>query len=108
MAYRDPREQYDWVTDTWYVVPVRLPLPPVRLVAHRHVCPDGTVVTVRAQWISPVQATLYRWSINGERAGSTSSLYLPEVPPDWSGVDALHSSPVPDVSGSVRACRVAS
>jgi hypothetical protein len=90
MAYRDPREQYDWITDTWYVVPARLPLPPVRLITHRHVCPDGTVVVVWAQWISPVQATLYRWSIAGERVGCTSSLSLPETPPDWAGVDALH------------------
>lgn len=103
MAYIDLRERYDWVTGRWYVLPNRLPLPPVRLITHRHVCPDGTVVVVRAQWISPVQATLYRWSIAGERVGSTSSLDLPEVPPDWAGVDILH----PDVSGSMSACRVA-
>jgi hypothetical protein len=107
MARLDPRERYDWVTGRWYVLPARVPLPRVQLITHRHVCPDGTAVTVKAQWISPVQATLYRWSIAGERAGCTSSLSLPETPPDWSGVDDLHPQPILDVSGSTGACRVA-
>lgn len=65
-------------------------MPKATLIEHHHMCPDGTPVTVTAQYIAAVGTTLYRWKVNGEPAGTTVAVGPATDPPDWSRVDSEH------------------
>ena len=66
--------------------------PRVQLVQHHHRCPDRTRVVVLAQYVEITDTTLYRWTVGGVRARSTSAAGdVREIAPDWSVVDGMHT-----------------
>lgn len=69
----------------------------------RHTCPDGTPVTVTAQFIGPPTLappgqTLYRWRT---ATGSWPTSHIGDtrhLRPDWTAIDARHRLPAPVLS----------
>lgn len=86
-------ERYCPITDTFYVVRAgRLPRPV--MVRWWHRCPDGSIVRASAQYLSQVQATLYRFVVDGQRVDGFAVAGWVKDPPDWSAFDADHPAPV--------------
>lgn len=80
---RDPM-----AADGVHVRPVQPPpLPPVNVVTHRHVCPDGTAVEARSQLIATVGHTLDRFYVAGHLVGTAGRATPNTDRPDFTWLD---------------------
>ena len=86
-------ERYCPITDTFYTIRRAGRFPQPLMTRWWHKCPDGTTVRASAQYLSQVQATLYRFVVDGERVDGFAVVGWVTAEPDWSAFDDAHPAP---------------
>jgi hypothetical protein len=95
--FRPGRDPYSW--EGVERRPERPPaLPDPQMVTHEHVCPDGTPVQARSQWIPTTASTLDRWVVGGLVIATSARPEVNTVPPDFTWLDQATAArqPWPD------------